>query len=99
MINKIIEWSKTNRLKIFGIVLISAILTLMYVDNTIKINALLSKIRLQEIEINEIKARNEILSSKIIELESAERITKIAEEKLGLSKPNKMPIIIEESGK
>ena len=99
MINKIIEWSKTNRLKIFGIVLISAILTLMYVDNTIKINALLSKIRLQEIEINEIKAKNEILSSKIIELESAERITKIAEEKLGLSKPNKMPIIIEESEK
>ena len=94
---KIIEWAKTNRFKILGIILISAILTLIYVDNSIKINALLTKIQIQEVEINEIKAKNEILSSKIIELESAERITKIAEEKLGLSKPTKMPIIIEKS--
>ena len=57
----------------------------------------MDKIQKQETEIRNIKAKNEILSSEIIELESAERISKIAEEKLGLSKPTKIPIVIEET--
>jgi cell division protein FtsL len=97
MTTQIIEWIKINRFKVFGIVAISAILLISYVDNTVKINTLLNEIQQKETEIRNIKAKNEILNSEIIELESAERITKIAEEKLGLSKPIKIPIIIEET--
>ena len=95
MNDMIIEKIKANRFKVIAILAISAILTLLYVDNTIKINNLLREIQVLNTGINEEKARNEILKSKIIELESAERITKIAEEKLQLTKPSKMPIIIE----
>ncbi|MCL2313232.1 MAG: septum formation initiator family protein [Firmicutes bacterium] len=95
--NTIIEWIKSNRFKVFLILTVSAVITLVYVDNTIKINALLTKIQTQESHIADIKAYNKILKSKIIELESAERITKIAEEKLGLTKPNKIPVVIKVS--
>ena len=89
------KWVKSNRLKIVLTLVISVVITLVYVDNTIKINALLTKIQAQEATISDVKAYNEILKSRIIELESAERITSIAEKQLGLSKPNKVPIIIE----
>ena len=95
VMNAIVKWIKSNRLKIFLILTISAVVMLVYVDNTIKINALLAKIQNQESRIADIKAYNEVLKSRIIELESAERITKIAEEKLGLTKPNKVPVIIQ----
>ena len=95
--NAITEWIKSNRLKIFLILAISAVITLIYVDNTIKINALLTKIQTQESQIADIQAYNKILKSQIIELESAERITKIAEEKLGLTKPNRVPTVIKAS--
>ena len=93
----IVKWIKTNRLKVFSILAISAVITFGYVDNTIKINALLLKIKKQESTITDIRAYNEVLKSRIIELESAERITSIAEKKLGLRKPDKLPIIIEAS--
>ena len=89
------KWVKSNRLRIILILLITVVITLIYVDNTIKINALLSKIQAQESTISDVKAYNEILKSRIIELESAERITSIAEKQLGLTKPNKVPTVIE----
>ena len=73
----------------------AAIVTLLYVDNTIKINALLAKIQKQENQIYEIRTNNQLLASKIIELEAAERISSIAEQKLGMKKPDKVPILID----
>ncbi len=98
MLEKIIEWIKTNRLKLFFMVALSAVLVLLYVDNTVKINTLLNDIAKTEKKIQEIKTENEILKSKIISLQSAERITTICKEKFGLHKPSKVPIIIEETG-
>ncbi|MPM66757.1 Cell division protein FtsL [bioreactor metagenome] len=95
MIERSIEWIKSNRFKVLGILAITALIMFLYVDNTIRINVLLAKIQTQEVTIRDIKAYNELLKSQIIELESAERITKIAEEKLGLTKPNKVPNVIE----
>ncbi len=97
MLENIIEWIKTNRLKVFFMVIVFAIFLLLYVDNTIRINELLENINKTEKEIQAIKTNNEILKSRIIELQSAERITKIAEEKLNLKKPSKVPIVIEKT--
>lgn len=94
MLENIIEWIKINRLKVFLSVVLIAIFMLLYVDNAIKINELLENITRTEKKIQAMKTHNEILRSRIIELQSTERITKIAEEKLNLKKPSKVPIII-----
>ncbi len=95
MMNKIIEWIKINRIKVFILVVFSAVLTLLYVDNTIKINELLKKNQEHKTEILQIKNNQEILKARIVQLKSVERITKIAEEKLGMTKPKKIPVVIE----
>jgi len=82
---------KTNRWKAFAIVVISAALTTTYIDNVFKVNYLLSEIQSIEKQYNEVRASNQVLITKIIDLEGAERITKIAEEKLGMIKPTKVP--------
>jgi cell division protein FtsL len=99
MKDSIISWVKSNRIKIFFILIVVSIIMLLYVDNTIKINSLLREIQIKENMISDVKAKNEILKSKIIELESADRITKIAEEKLNLAKPNKVPQVINDNKK
>lgn len=68
---------------------------MLQVDNTIKINALLTKIQQQNNQIREIKTNNQLLESKTVQLESAERITRIAKEQLGMTEPNGMPVVIE----
>lgn len=87
LINKI----KTNRWKAFGIVVLSAVLTVFYIDNVFRVNNLLIEIQNLQKQLEEIKTSNQVINTKIIELESAERVTKIAEEKLGMTKPTKVP--------
>lgn len=97
MFEKIIEFIKIHRFKVILLVIVSSILTLLYVDNTIKINALLEEISKNEKRNQEIKTENEILKSDIIKLQSAERIIHISEEKFGLKKTTKAPKIIEDT--
>ncbi|HOK13844.1 MAG TPA: FtsL-like putative cell division protein [Candidatus Kapabacteria bacterium] len=87
LINKI----KSNRWKAFGLVVLAAILIITYIDNVFKVNSLLSEIQQLEKQYDEVRTSNQVLITKIIELESASRITKIAEEKLGMNKPTKVP--------
>ncbi len=87
LINKI----KSNRWKTFGLVVLAAILTITYIDNVFKVNSLLSEIQNLEKQYDEVRTSNQVLITKIIELESVSRITKIAEENLGMMKPSKVP--------
>lgn len=87
LINKI----KSNRWKTFGLVVLLAIITITYIDNVFKVNSLLSEIQNLEKQYDEIRTSNQVLITKIIELESVSRITTIAEEKLGMIKPTKVP--------
>lgn len=87
LINKI----KSNRWKTFGLVVLSAIITITYIDNVFKVNSLLSEIQNLEKQYDEIRTSNQVLITKIIELESVSRITTIAEDKLGMIKPTKVP--------
>ncbi len=87
LINKI----KSNRWKTFGIVVLAAIITITYIDNVFRVNSLLSEIQNLEKQYDEIRTSNQVLITKIIELESVSRITTIAEEKLGMIKPTKVP--------
>jgi cell division protein FtsL len=95
MLHKLKNWLTTNRFRAFAIIAIVAVVLLFYVNNTIKINSLLTQIQKQENTLKELKTNNELLKAQIIELESAERIIPIAEQKLGLTKPTTLPEIIE----
>lgn len=82
---------KTNRWSAFGLVVLAAALTIAYIDNVLRVNSLLSDIQELEKQYEEVRTSNEMLNAKLIELQSAERITKIAYEQLGLIKPTKAP--------
>lgn len=88
------NWVKINRWKAFGLLVLAAASTIVYVSNVMAVNSLLEDNRKLEKQITEIKNLNEILNSRIIELESAERITEIAEKQLGMKKPDAAPTII-----
>jgi len=85
---------KQNRWSVFGLVVLSAIITTAYIDNVFRVNNLLTDIGRLEKEFEELRTSNEMLNSNVIRLQSAERITRIAEEKLMMKKPTKAPIII-----
>ncbi|MDR0927480.1 MAG: septum formation initiator family protein [Ignavibacteria bacterium] len=95
MIDKIKEWINQNRILCFALLFVGASILLLFVDNSIKINALLTEIQQEKSILNDYKANNELLNSKIIELESADRIYTIARGKLGLVMPTKVPIVID----
>lgn len=86
---------KTNRWAAFGLLALAALFTIAYIDNVIKVNKLMVEVQQLEHQNEEIRTSNELLNAKLIELQSAERITKIAEEKLGMIKPSKAPIKLE----
>ncbi len=82
---------KSNRWSAFGIVVLAAALTIAYIENVFHVNSLLLDVQDLEKQVEEVRSSNELLNSKLIELQSAGRITKIASERLGLIKPTKAP--------
>ena len=89
------EWIKINRWSVFAMVVFSAVATIFYISNVIRVNNLLEQNQELKKELMSLRNANELLNSKVIELQSAERITKIAEERLGMIKPTKAPEIIQ----
>ncbi len=85
---------KQNRWSVFGLVVLSAVLTTAYIDNVFRVNSLLTDVGRLEKQLENLRTSNELLNSSVRRLQSAERITKIAEEKLNMKKPTKAPIVI-----
>ena len=75
-------------------IIISSILTIFYIDNVFKINNLTREIHKINKESQKIRDENTLLRMEINKLTSLERISRIAEEKLGLIRSEKTPIII-----
>lgn len=74
-----------NRWGIFGLLALAALIVIVYVNNTLAINRLVAEIDQLKKERDRSVHMNEKLRSEIIRLQSAERITTIAREKLGMS--------------
>ncbi len=85
---------KKTRWKIFGIIIATAALMIFYIYNVRSIDELLRQIRYIEEKNKIIKMKNNLLKAKVNELESPDRIIKIANEKLGMTLPDEIPIII-----
>jgi len=83
-----------RKVKILMFAFMASLLVILYVVNVIKVKSLLkekSKLEKQYIKIDD---KNQILRAKINELESPERITKIASEKFKMIKPDALPEVI-----
>ncbi|MFP4369866.1 MAG: hypothetical protein ACLFR2_09820 [Candidatus Kapaibacterium sp.] len=86
---------KQNRWAVFIIILMSAAATVFYIDNVFEVNRLMREIRVMEKKQKQLSYYNDILRTRVIRLESAERIIPVAEDRLGMKKNDKTPVIIQ----
>ena len=90
-----IQKKRINRWGVFGILCLLAAMTIGYVSNVMKIDELLSDVQILNKKYEILKNSNEILETNINQLQSADRIIKIAQDELGMIKSEKMPEIVE----
>lgn len=83
-----------GRWTVFGLMVLAAMFTVLYVDNVNRVDKYLEDIQMLKKKKEFIKNENELLKTKLNYLQSPERITKIAEEKLGMIKMDRPPEVI-----
>ena len=83
---------KLNRWSVFIFLFLTALSMVFYVGNVLAINDLYKDIRQLETRKKRILNTNNVLRSKVIELQSAKRIVTLAEEKLKMVKSNTPPV-------
>lgn len=93
--NALKSWTKLNRWSVFLFLLITSGLMILYVNNVLSINELAEDIRNLEKQEKRIEFRKRLVESEVIKLQSAERICKIAVEKLKMIKSDAFPLVIE----
>ncbi len=76
------------------VLIVTAVLMILYVSNVIEVKSLLKETSYLKKQAEMIEDKNLLLSTKINELESPERITKIARDKFGMIKAEQTPINI-----
>lgn len=84
-----------NRWSFFALLIVSALFTFLYVSNVISVRKLLDHKELLSKRIDSIRTYNETLKTETYRLQSAQRITRIAQEKLGLIPPKQAPTVID----
>lgn len=90
----LLSWILFRRWILFIVLISISFFLILLVSNVRTINAMLVENRKLELSIIELKDRNARLYSRIVELESAERVIPIAETMLGMYLPEETPIII-----
>lgn len=83
-----------NRWSIFLLLIVSAAATVLYVSNVVLVNRMLGDREIMHKQVDSLKAVNQSLLTEINKLESSERITRIAAERLGMTPPSRPPIIV-----
>ena len=90
-----IEKKRISRWKLFGLILFTSILMVMYVSNVLYVDSQLEEMQSMKKLYNSIKNGNELLKTEIIKLESADRIIPLAEKELGMLKPEVPPKVLQ----
>jgi cell division protein FtsL len=85
---------KKIRFRLLLYIVVISLLVILYVGNTVKVKSLLKKETKLEKKLDNIKNSNRLLQTEINRLESPERITEIAVNKLGMVKPDVPPKVI-----
>jgi cell division protein FtsL len=84
-----------NRWSIFGLLAMSAVFMVLYVSNVISVNTLLRRIPKLEEKHDSLLYQSRRLEESIARLQSAERITTIAKEKLGMVPNQNAPQVLQ----
>lgn len=91
---------KTKTSNIVGILFLVAIVALLYVGNVIAVNNLAKEVGDLNARYNQIISTNEVIKAEINRKASLERISLMAQEKLGMTNPKEAPVWFEvETGK
>jgi len=85
-----------NRWSLFALFFISAIATVLYVSNVIAVNAISTDVDALTRQRDSLQILNQSLRTESYKLQSAERVTRIATERLGMIPPDEAPVVIEE---
>lgn len=87
--------SLLNRWSVFALLIVSAAFTFLYVSNVIGVRKLLEQKEILSKRIDSLKSVNETLKTETYRLQSAQRITRIAQDHLGLIPPKQAPTEID----
>lgn len=87
-----------NRWSIFALVFVSALATVLYVNNVITVDRLLRDTEAMRKSIDSLRTVNQSLQTEVFRLQSAERVTRIATERLGMVPPPQAPTVFSEEG-
>jgi cell division protein FtsL len=90
----LLSWILSKRWLLFILIFTSAIFLILLVNNVRSVNRIMVENRKIEADIYEIENLNARLYSKIVDLESAERIIPYAETYLQMEIPKNGPIIV-----
>lgn len=85
-----------NRWSLFALFFISAVATVLYVSNVITVNALSNEADTFRRQRDSLRILNQSLRTESFKLQSAERITRIAGDRLGMIPPEEAPVVIQE---
>jgi len=83
-----------NRWSIFILLFVSALATVLYVSNVIQVNRLLREKDGLQHSLDSLHGVNQSLHTEVHRLQSSERITRIASERLGMTPPMKAPHVL-----
>ena len=83
-----------NRWSLFAILFAAALLMVVYISNVMAINELLAKNNKLKKDLILIRNNNELLRTEINKLQKADRITAIAQEKLGMIRAEEAPEVL-----
>ncbi len=86
------KWLKLNRWTVFSLILVIALSTVFYVNNVVKVSTLMRDVQTMKKRHQECINLNKVYEAELIKLQSAERVTYIAESKLYMAKATKAPI-------
>lgn len=80
-----------NRITLLFILFVAAGGTAYYINNVMRINKMLNEIRSLEKKRDSLVSMNQHLKSKVLDMQSASRITELAKNKLGMIPNPKAP--------
>jgi cell division protein FtsL len=80
-----------NRMTLMFVLFVAAGGTAIYINNVMRINKMLNEIRSLEKQRDSLVSMNQHLKSKVLDMQSASRITALAKNKLGMIPNPKAP--------
>ncbi len=87
--------NRTKTSNIVGILFLIASVALLYVGNVIAVNNLAKEVNDLNAKHNQINSTNEVIKAEINRKASLERISLMAQEKLGMTNPKEAPVWFE----